>query len=360
MHDLVESLQRRLDMGRPMAIAIVVGVTGTSPRPLGAKLIVTDNGEMAGSVSGGCVEAAVVQEAQAVLETGIPRLLTYGIADALAQSVGLTCGGVLDVLVLPLSHALALAYIRAYREQRTLTVAMWLEGNDTGALNLWSEDGWHHSLELPPLPAATVQLLGDQLAQNKSLRIDRQRQGTHEALFLDVCIPAARLVIVGAVHIAIPLVTLANTLGFRTVVVDARSAFATQARFGHATELRVGWPADILPTLGLDNRTFIVTLTHDDKLDLPALAYALETRACFVGALGSRRTLPERLAALRNLGVAPESIARLRAPVGLDLGGRLPEEIALAILAEIVAVRNDRLDTTRYSQPQPLTVRGHG
>jgi xanthine dehydrogenase accessory factor len=326
-----------------MALALVVGVAGSAPRPLGAKLIITADGDMAGSVSGGCVEAAVAQEAQSVIATGTPRLVDYGIADELAQSVGLTCGGIIQVLVMPLTQPLAAALLRAHQEQRKLTLTIDLNAAALGNLALWSDDGWHTGLDLPSLPDAHSERLRPALHQQRTQRLDLPAvadESGPQAYLLDALAPAPRLIIVGAVHIAAPLVTLANTIGFRTLVVDARRAFATPARFGHATAIHIGWPADILPTLALDRQTFVVTLTHDDKLDLPALAYALSTPARYVGALGSKRTLPARQAALRALGVTPAQLARLHAPVGLDLGGRRPEEIALAILAEIVVVRN--------------------
>lgn len=343
MHDLIDTLAAWLAASKRLALAMVVGISGTAPRPLGAKLLVTEAGEMVGSVSGGCVEGAVVQEAVDVIRTGKPRRLVYGIADELAQSVGLTCGGQIEVLVIPLTPALAQAMIQAVREARRLVIAVGLEDETLGRVSLWSPDGWHRALNLPELPAASVELLRQELAAPQPQRVAAQPHAFPDDLFLDALLPPFRLVIVGAVHIAVPLVALAKTLGFHTVVVDARSAFATPDRFGHAAELHIGWPADLLPTLALDNRTAVVTLTHDDKLDLPALAYALSSPALYVGALGSRRTLAARLAALRDLGVEETHLARLHAPVGLDLGGRLPEEVALAILAEIVAARHGRV-----------------
>ncbi|MEZ4637519.1 MAG: XdhC/CoxI family protein [Caldilineaceae bacterium] len=159
-------------------------------------------------------------------------------------------------------------------------------------------------------------------------------------LFVDVHVPPPTLIIVGAVHIAIPLVTFAKTLGFRTIVLDARTAFATQERFAHADELVIGWPADRMAERRLNETTYVVTLTHDDKLDNPALVVALNHPVRYVGALGSRRTHAKRVAALKEDGLTDAQIARIHAPIGLDLGGRSPEEIALAILAEIVTVKN--------------------
>jgi xanthine dehydrogenase accessory factor len=161
-------------------------------------------------------------------------------------------------------------------------------------------------------------------------------------LFIDIHVPPFKLVIVGAVHIAIPLVTFAKVLGFRTIVVDARAIFATPERFGHADELIIRWPADVLPELNLNESTYVVTLTHDEKLDNPALMAALNHPVRYIGALGSSRTHAKRVEALKAEGVTDAQIVRIHAPIGLDLGGRRPEEIAVAIMAEIVSVMNGK------------------
>jgi xanthine dehydrogenase accessory factor len=159
-------------------------------------------------------------------------------------------------------------------------------------------------------------------------------------IFLEVQAALPKLIIIGAVHIAIALVTFGKTLGFRTLVLDARSAFATPERFSHADELRIGWPADALPEIGLDESTYVVALTHDEKIDNPALAVALNSPARYVGALGSKKTHAKRVAALQEMGVSDEQIAQIRAPIGISIGARRPEEIAVSIIAEIVSVMN--------------------
>lgn len=190
------------------------------------------------------------------------------------------------------------------------------------------------------LDAAARPLLVDALDSQQSQRVTLDVEGETVDLFLDVAPPPPRLIVIGAVHAAIALVGFANTLGFRTIVLDARAAFATPARFGHATALHVAWPADTLAALALDEGCYLVVLTHDAKIDDPALAYALTTPVRYIGALGSRHTHEKRRAALRALGVAEAALARIHAPIGLDLGGRTPEEIALAIMAEIVQIKN--------------------
>jgi len=343
MHLLLPAIRRWQAQGKAVALATLVRVYGSAPQPLGAKMVVSQAGEMAGSVSGGCVEGAVAQEAMTVLKTGLPNLITYGIADELAQSVGLACGGTIDVFIEPLAGPI-LAELLA-RVERAEPVGV--------ARILTRQDGSGQTPRGPLLAGNRVGVFGtlgsesvDDLARSAlaALTPDRPAERITLAgadLFLERILPPARLVIVGAVHIAQPLVTFGNELGFRTIVVDARSAFATPERFGHAHELRVGWPADILAELALDESSFVVVLSHDEKLDNPALAAALARPVAYVGALGSPRTHARRVEALRELGVTPAQIARIHAPIGLDLGGRRPAEIALAILAEIVAVKRE-------------------
>ncbi len=182
------------------------------------------------------------------------------------------------------------------------------------------------------------------LGRQQSERVTVRQGDTEWDIFVDVYPPPPQMIIVGAVHIAIPLVTFANALGFRTIVVDARRAFATPERFAHASELRIGWPADILADLHLNESTCLVTLTHDEKLDNPALLLAINSPVRYIGALGSRRTHAARVEALKENGATDAQIARIHAPIGLDLGGRRPEEIAVAIIAEIVQVVNEKKD----------------
>lgn len=198
------------------------------------------------------------------------------------------------------------------------------------------------SLNDPALDAAVIERTRQALQRQQCDRFTPSPSTTASPVevFIDVYVPPPTLILIGAVHIAIPLVTFAKTLGFRTLVIDARTAFATVERFGHADELVIGWPADRLAERRLSETTYIVTLTHDEKLDNPALVVALNHPVRYVGALGSRRTHAKRVAALQADGLTDAQIARIHAPIGLDLGGRSPEEIALAIMAEIVTVKN--------------------
>jgi xanthine dehydrogenase accessory factor len=232
-------------------------------------------------------------------------------------------------------------FMQAVREDRLISLATLLTGPEVGRKALiWPDGRVQGSLGDGAMDAVVSQRARSAMAAQRSERFTVETQAGPVDVFVDVHAPSPKLIIVGAVHIAIPLVTFAKTLGFRTVVVDARSAFATPERFAHADELIARWPADALAEMDLNESTYVVTLTHDEKLDNPALVEALRHPVRYIGALGSRKTHGKRVAALKAEGVTDDEIARIHAPIGLDLGGRSPEEIALAIMAEIVAVRN--------------------
>ncbi len=246
----------------------------------------------------------------------------------------------------PTLHALLMAEIQAERLVATATL---LAGPGIGAkvrsgakMLVWPE---RHagSLGNRELDGEVLRVAAGALTNQQSERFVFRQGESEWDVFVDVFPPPPQLVIVGAVHIAIPLVTFAKALGFRTIVVDARRAFATTERFAHADQLLIGWPGDILPTLNLNESTCLVTLTHDEKLDNPALLVALNSPVRYIGALGSRRTHTARVAALQAEGATDAQIARIHAPIGLDLGGRRPEEIAVAIIAQIVQVTNEKL-----------------
>ncbi len=344
MHNLLPTLERWLEEEKRVALATVVKVYGSAPQPLGAKMIVSDRGEMAGSVSGGCVEGAVVQEALSVLEKERPRLLSFGISDEQAWDVGLACGGTIEVFVEPWEQDdLFQAWLHALQQQHSAAVATLLGDPSSGRKLLLLGDGaTQGTLGDPSLDARALDALREALASQRPSRLRVPVRDAEADLFIDVFPPPPKLVIVGAVHIAIPLVTFARELGFRTYVVDARSAFATPERFPHVNELVIGWPEDVLPSIGLDESTYVVVLSHDEKLDNPALKVALSYPVRYVGALGSRKTHARRVKALKAMGVSDEALSRIHAPIGLDIGARRPEEIAVAIIAEIVAVQNGR------------------
>lgn len=342
MRDLVADIDRWLGEGKKVAMATVVKTWGSAPRPLGSKMAISDAGDVAGSVSGGCVEGAVIEEARAVLSDGVPRLLAFGVQEEEAWAVGLSCGGQIEVYVdlyaEPYRHL-----AEALAEERLVALATVVEGPAAlrGRQLLMWPDGAVRG-ELQELSAALEVPAREAFASFQSQRFELDRRGETLDVFLEVHPPRPKLVIVGAVHVAIPLVSFAKTLGFRTYVVDPRTAFATPERFGHADEVLTDWPDEALARIGLNESTYLALLSHDPKLDLPALKVALPSPARYVGALGSKKTHQKRLKALTEEGVPEELQARIHNPIGLDLGGRRAEEMAVAILGEIVAVSHGR------------------
>jgi len=306
MREILDELNEWIGGREEIAIATVIETWGSSPRPLGSKMLVTRSGKMAGSVSNGCIEGAVFEEAQKVLMSGAPKVAAFGVADDVAFEVGLACGGHIEVFVQPLG--------RAHRQ----LVGM-LNRDEPATLRTNLSTG---EAELVDGTAA-----GTELAR---------RDGD---VFIEPFRRPAQLVIIGAIHIAIPLHRLAKLMGYRVTVVDARSKFATRERFPEADELIVAWPDEAMAKITVDNSTYVVILTHDPKFDLPALRSVLTKDAGYIGAIGSRKTNQNRFDALRKEGFTEEQLARVHGPIGLDLGSRGAEETALGILAEITAVR---------------------
>jgi xanthine dehydrogenase accessory factor len=306
MREVLSELESWTAGQEQIALATVVETWGSSPRPLGSKMVVTRSGKMAGSVSNGCIEGAVFEEAQKVLKAGEPRLAAFGVADDVAFSVGLACGGHIEVFIQPMSPV----------HMRLMEL---LDENRPATLRTNLVTGEAEVSEGAPS--------GSELAR---------REGDW---FIEPFRRPAHLVIVGAIHIAIPLHRLAKLMGYRVTVIDARAKFATKERFPEADELIIAWPDEAASRLTLDNSTYVVILTHDPKFDLPALRSVLGKDVGYIGAIGSRKTNDHRFAALREEGFTEDQIARVHGPVGLDLGGRGAEETALGILAEITAVR---------------------
>ncbi|MBX3011773.1 MAG: XdhC family protein [Caldilineaceae bacterium] len=238
--------------------------------------------------------------------------------------------------------ALYTTFTEAIRQGRLVGLATIIAGPGIGRkLLLWPNGETQGNLGTAELNQAVAERGKGALAAQQTERFVLTTAADEVEIFLEVHAALPKLILIGAVHIAIALVTFGKTLGFRTIVLDARSAFATPERFSHVDELRIGWPADLLPEIGLDESTYVVALTHDEKIDNPALAVALQSPARYVGALGSRKTHAKRVAALQELGVSDEQIAQIHAPIGLSIGARRPEEIAVSIMAEIVAVMNN-------------------
>ena len=302
--------------GRGAAIATVVETWGSAPRQAGSQLAIAGDGTMAGSVSGGCVEGAVVTEAMEALGDGKPRLLDFGVSDENAFAVGLACGGRIRVLVEPVGGQMPEAMLAELVAARAARRAV------AEVVNLadWSR-------RLVPAPAEG--------AIAARFRADRSCVEGDE--FVAIHNPPLRLVVVGAVHIAQPLLMMARAAGYDCTLIDPRGAFGSEARFPGETILD-DWPDEGVMKAGLDPRAALVTLTHDPKLDDPALRAALGSGAFYIGCLGSTRTHARRVERLVAAGFAPEAIARLHAPVGLDIGARTPPEIAISIMAEITRV----------------------
>lgn len=346
MRDVMEKIDAWLADGQEVMLATVVKVWGSAPRPLGSHLAQSSAGGIAGSVSGGCVEGAVLEEGQTLLEEGGVKLLSFGVEDELAWNVGLSCGGQIEVFCERLDPGFYGEIRAELQHERLAALARVIAGphlgkrlllRDSGALDSLSS-GHHHSLGSPTLDAAAARLFAEQMASFEARRATVEADGEPHEIFLEVLPPRPELVVVGAVHVAIPLVAIANLLGFRTVVVDPRTAFATRDRFRHADDLLHEWPDEALRHVGIHRNSFVALLSHDPKLDVPAARVALAGKARYVGALGSKKTHEKRVKALREAGVPEEQIARLHNPIGLDLGGRKAQEIAVAVIAEIVAV----------------------
>ncbi len=335
MNDILTPLQTWIAAGEPVALATVVATWGSSPRQAGAKMAVTASGKIAGSVSGGCVEGAVVETALAVLETGLPQLLHFGVADETAWEVGLACGGEIDVFVQRLAQHAYEDWRRALHSGSSGLHLTVLSGKDEFlGRSVYLPEGQPPPSSFPPGLLGVFLAAAEVARQRGTGRIDL---GQGVEVFAEAVTPPRRLVIVGGVHISIALARIAGLLGYRTVIVDPRRMFGTAERFAHADELVQDWPDAALEALGLGPGDAVAVLTHDPKLDDPALLVALRSRAYYVGALGSRTTQAKRRARLLAAGLVEAQLDRLSGPIGLDIGARTPEEIALAVMAEVVA-----------------------
>jgi xanthine dehydrogenase accessory factor len=356
MKELLDTLAGWQTGGTPDAEigrAVVVRTFGSAPRPEGAVLLYAADGRIAGSVSGGCVEGAAAEEIDRARATGRARVIRYGISDEQAWDVGLACGGTIDVLVEPVAPSVVIDAARGSVGAGGHGSAVITplpadsppgefgphepgEGAPPEAELVVTDDGrLTGTLGSPELDAALVEAAAAALKRGLSRTVELGGR----SLFIEVFPVRPRLVVVGGVEVARSLVRLAGELGFETVVVDGRPAFATPERFPDVDRLIVGWPDEVAEEIGLGPNDAVAVLSHDVKFDEPAIVEALRRGCRYVGAVGSRKTQADRAARLLEAGVSPADLARLRGPVGLDLGGRAPAETALAILAEIVAER---------------------
>lgn len=329
MREIAADLRRWLDRSEPVALATVVATRGPSPRPLGARLAVSASGELAGSVSGGCVEVDVARAAGEVLAGGRAQLLSYGIADERAWEVGLPCGGEIDVFLERLRPELAELLAELAESGQRAVVLTVLDGDRAGTRLALTGDG-----------RALGDADGGLASLASSLRCERGAgvlDTVEGRVFYQVLAPPPRLLVVGAVDLAEALCRLADSLGWQTVVADPRARFATRERIPSAHELVLDWPEQALERVAPDADTAVVVLTHEERFDTPALVGALASDAFYVGALGSRRNQERRRERLRAAGVGEQALARLRGPCGVAIGAVTPGEIAVSILAEAIS-----------------------
>ncbi|MFF3458859.1 XdhC family protein [Streptomyces sp. NPDC002730] len=352
MLDIAEELNRWVEQGREFAVATVVAVGGSAPRQPGAALAVDREGTAIGSVSGGCVEGAVYELCRQSLEDGLTVLERFGYSDDDAFAVGLTCGGIIDILVTPVranspAREVFAAALSAAAGGEAAAVARITDGpaEVRGRALLVRPDGSYDGVlgghpELDRTAAAEARALLD-AGRTGTVVIgeDGSRCGQPLTLLVESSVPAPRMIVFGAIDFASALVRVGKFLGYHVTVCDARPVFATRTRFPEADEIVVDWPHRYLESTEVDGRTVLCVLTHDAKFDVPLLELALRLPVAYIGAMGSRRTHEDRNKRLREVGVTELELARLRSPIGLDLGARTPEETALSIGAEIVANR---------------------
>ncbi|MGW2084934.1 XdhC family protein [Streptomyces sp. NPDC001880] len=352
MLDIAEELNRWIEQGRDFAVATVVAVDGSGPRQPGAALAVDREGTAIGSVSGGCVEGAVYELCGQALDDGITVRERFGYSDEGAFAVGLTCGGVIDILVTPVraddpARAVFAAALTAAARGEAAAVARITDGPAEllGRPLLVHPDGSYEGglgghPELDRTAAADARAMLD-AGRTGSVTIGAEgsRCGRPLTVYVESSVSPPRMIVFGAIDFAAALVRAGKFLGYHVTLCDARPVFATKARFPEADELVVDWPHRYLAATDVDARTVLCVLTHDAKFDVPLLEMALRLPVAYVGAMGSRRTHLERNDRLREVGMTEAELSRLHSPIGLDLGARTPEETALSIAAEIVADR---------------------
>ena len=363
MRDILDQIIKWWDAGETFGLATVVRTFSSAPREPGAALAVSTGGEVVGSVSGGCVEGAVYELSGEVTASGEPVLQRYGVSDDTAFSVGLTCGGIIDIFVEPVSRERypELGEIAAaVRAGEPVAVATVIEGpGKIGARRvIWPRGRaarGGQSARAPASARAGTLGSGDRLDQAvdddargmlaqgltgvRHYGADGERRMDELSVFVQSFAPPPRMLVFGAIDFAAAVARIGKFLGYRVTVCDARPVFATTARFPDADEVVTDWPHRYLSGVTTDERTVICVLTHDPKFDVPVLEVALRAPAAYIGAMGSRRTHEDRLDRLREAGMSEEELARLRSPVGLDLGARTPEETAVAIAAELIQLR---------------------
>jgi xanthine dehydrogenase accessory factor len=362
VRDILDQIGKWWDAGEAFGLATVVQTFSSAPREPGAALAVSPDGEVAGSVSGGCVEGAVYELSGEVSQSGQAVLQRYGVSDDTAFSVGLTCGGIIDIFVEAVSRESYPEFgeiVAAVRDHQPVAVATVIAGpGQVGTRRIvWPADhraGPSHSLGSGDRLDQAVDddargMLAQGLTGVRRYGPDGERRRDELSVFVQSFAPPPRMLVFGAIDFAAAVARIGKFLGYRVTVCDARPVFATSARFPDADEVITDWPHRYLTGISTDERTVICVLTHDPKFDVPVLEVALREPAAYIGAMGSRRTHNDRLDRLRDAGLSEDELARLRSPVGLDLGARTPEETAVAIAAELIQLRWG-------GSGQPLTV----
>jgi xanthine dehydrogenase accessory factor len=358
MRDVLDQLVEWWRAGHPVAVGTVVATFESAPRPPGAAMLVGPDGEAVGSVSGGCVEGAVYQLGEEILESGVPALQRYGVSDESAFAAGLTCGGIIDIFVERVDQASypelgqVVADVAAGRPVAVATVVAHPDPARVGRrlvvrpldADLPTAGGLGSERADDAVADDARGLLASGRTETLEYGPDGQRRGEGMRVFVSSYAPVPRMLVFGAIDFAAAVARLGSFLGYRVTVCDARGVFATASRFPSADEVVVDWPHRYLTAEAaagrIDSRTVICVLTHDPKFDVPLLEVALRLPAvAYIGAMGSRRTHDDRLKRLREAGLSDEELSRLASPIGLDLGARTPEETAVSIAAEIIALR---------------------
>ncbi len=347
MRDLIPEIGHWWQAGETFALATVVRTFRSAPREPGAALAVSAAGEVVGSVSGGCVEGAVYELAGEVRASGKPVLQTYGVSDDDAFAVGLTCGGIMEIFVEPVSRSGFPEYgdiaVTVERGEPIAVATVVAGPGSLGARRVIWPDGASGSLGPARLDDAVDDDTRGMLAQGRTgvrhYGAQGERRADELSVFVHSFAPPPRMVVFGAIDFAAAVASIGKYLGYHVTVCDARPVFATPARFPDADKVVVDWPHRFLQRAAVDERTVICVLTHDPKFDVPVLEVALRTPAAYIGAMGSRRTHADRLERLRAVGLTDAELARLRSPIGLDLGARTPEETAVSVAAELIQLR---------------------
>jgi xanthine dehydrogenase accessory factor len=347
MKELLPDIQRWREAGKRVAVATVVNAYGSAPRRAGAHMAISEDGEFVGSVSGGCVENDVVEHARQVIDEDYPRLVPYGITDDMAFNVGLACGGQIEVFIQPFG--------RAFPMEKPVAFAYVIEGDNLGSGLLAWESGKHRG-SLGRGEQFDERVARDAVALLRTGQVAKRSYpdapGGPLTVFVDTYAARPTILIFGAVHVGVALARLAKVVGdYKVVVVDARGIWATRERFPDADEIHVMHADDYLARHPLGSNAFVAVLSHDPKLDDPALIGALQSPARYVGAIGSPKTQAARRERLAAAGLSEDQIARLHGPIGIDIGAQSPEEIALAILGEMISVKNRAASAAPAREP---------